>query len=49
MIHGDAEKKMEQLGRIVEYTRLQLPPTEDSNGRRARIVLDIAPIGYPSC
>ncbi len=41
LIEGNPEKKMEQLGRIVEYTRLQLAPTEDSNGRRARIVLDI--------
>ncbi len=43
LVEGDPAKKMERLGRIVEYTRLQLTPTEDSNGRRARIVLDISP------
>jgi hypothetical protein len=43
MIHGDPEKKLDRLGRIVECTRLQLTPTEESNGRRAQLVLDISP------
>lgn len=41
LIEGNPAKNVEPLGRIVEYTRLQLAPTEDSNGRRARIVLNI--------
>jgi hypothetical protein len=43
LVEGDAAKKMEKLGKIVEYTRLQLTPTESSNGRRARLVLEISP------